>query len=302
MRKFALLLVVALALVSCSEPGGPSALEEDADRPVETSTSPADGKGSGKQDDKSDAGGAKKKGTKREMGGPGGGTDKGEGGGGGQDPYTEGPREDDHSSPLFTAPGDYVYQQSGYERFCGAATCEREDLPDRQSMKVTLEQRSSESAVVVAEARASGNRLMRTTTRFTRGVALVTKVYARFSYEGFTFENSYAPKPPVESLRFPMSDGQSWSGRWTDSTSGTYSFEVGEREELEVGGRVVQAFRVTYEMTFEGEFEGSSDGTVWVDPATRVVVASAGRLDLTSSFGRYVTEGRTRLLSGPRYR
>lgn len=308
MRKIALGLIVVLLFASCSEPGGDTALQDQRARPTDDAIASPDAR---KSEGKKDGTEASKKGrTKRPKAGDDAGSKGGRrdragrprGGQGRTDRYTEGPSEDDHSSALFTAAGDYVYRQSGYERFCDAATCEREELPDRQSVNVGVKRRTSDSAVVVAEAHASGNRMMRTTTRFTRRVASVTDVYARFSYQGFTFENSYQPDPPVESLRFPLSGGESWAGRWRDSTSGTYNFKVVGREQIEVGGSAVQAFKIVYDMTFRGEFNGTSEGTVWVDPATRVAVATSGRLDLESSFGRYTTESRTRLTSGPRYR
>lgn len=309
MRKIALGLIVVLLFASCSEPGGDTARQDQRARPTDDAVaSPDASKSEGKKDG---AEASKKTRTKRPKAGGDAGS-KGRrrdragrsGGGPGRvgDRYTEGPSEDDHSAALFTAAGDYVYRQSGYERFCDAATCEREELPDRQSVNVSVKRRTSDSAVVLAEAHASGNRMTRTTTRFTRLLASVTDVYARFSYQGFTFENSYQPDPPVESLRFPLSDGQSWAGRWRDSTSGTYNFKVAGREQIEVGGRTVQAFKIVYDTTFRGEFNGTSEGTVWVDPATRVAVATSGRLDLESSFGRYTTEARTQLTSGPRYR
>ena len=307
MRKIALALVLSLALVSCSEPAEPTAPTDEAAAPTEKPSAKAGG------GDKKKGDADEKKGTasgddskKKKGGGAGGGSSKGGGGadgaGGSDNPYTEGPGEDDGSSALFTAAGEYVYEQSGYERFCSTTSCERQDLPSRQSLKVTVKARSADSATVVTEAEASDNRLMRTTTRFTRAVAAVTDVYVRFTYEGFTFENSYQPQPPVESLRFPLSEGQKWAGRWRDSTSGTYRFGVAAREEIEVGGAAVQAFKIVYEMTFKGEFDGTSSGTVWVDPATKAVVNASGILDLRSAFGRYTTEGTTRLVSGPRYR
>jgi len=294
-RKIALLAAAVLVLVSCSEPPGPSALDDEASPPA-TEISP----GATKTDDGKAGKDAKKKSATPD----GGSGDDGAAGDDatGDDAYTEGAAEDDHSSALFPAAGDYVYAQSGYERFCDAATCERQSLPDRQTVEVTVKDRARDRAVVVAQAQTSGNRMMRTTTTFTPGVAAVTNVYARFSYQGFTFENSYQPDPPVESLRFPLSEGRSWSGRWRDSTSGTYGFDVVGREQVEVRGAAVQAFKIDYEMTFTGEFEGTSNGTVWVDPATRVVVSATGRLDLRSAFGRYTTEGTTQLVSGPDYR
>lgn len=301
MRKTALALVALLVLAGCSEPGGTGALEGDPVVSPNETEAASPGKKADDDKKKPGGGGGKKRadGNKRDDGS--GGQDDG-GDDGTDDPYTEGAEEDDNSSALFPAAGRYEYQQSGYERFCSATSCERQNLPDLQAIDVAVKNRTSERAVVVAEAQASGNRVMRTTTLFTRRVAAVTNVYTRFTYQGFTYENSYQPDPPVESLRFPLADGKRWSGEWRDSTSGTYSFVVAGREQIEVGGGAVQAFKIDYEMTFRGEFEGSSRGSVWIDPATRVAVVASGKLDLRSAFGRYTTEGRTQLTSGPRYR
>lgn len=300
MKKTALAFVALLVLASCSEPGAPGALEDDpVASPNETeASSPGKKAGAGKK--KPDGGDGKRK-AGGKQGDNGSGEDDGGDDDGADDRYTEGAEEDDNSSALFTAAGRYEYKQSGYERFCSATSCERQDLPERQTIDVTVRDRTSERAVVVAEAEASGNRVVRTTTLFTRRVAAVTNVYTRFTYEGFTYENTYQPDPPVVSLRFPLSDGKRWSGEWRDSTSGTYSFVVAGREQIEVGGAAVQAFKIDYEMTFRGEFEGSSQGSVWIDPATRVAVVASGKLDLRSAFGRYTTDGRTQLTSGPRY-
>lgn len=302
MRKIALALVLTLALVSCSEPAKPGAPSDGAAAPSPGASSGPGAAGKDHDEGGKDKGGSPEDGSKKK--GAGGGSSEGDEGGNGDpdEPYNEGPGEDDGSSALFTAAGDYVYEQSGYERFCSTASCERQELPDRQALTVTVKERSSDSATVVTEAHASDNRLMRTTTRFSRADAVVTEVYARFTYEGFTFENSYQPQPPVESLRLPLSEGRSWSGEWRDSTSGTYRFEVVGRDEVEVSGAAVQAFKIDYEMTFRGEFDGSSSGTVWVDPATKVPVRASGTLDLRSAFGRYTTEATTRLASGPGYR
>ena len=209
--------------------------------------------------------------------------------------------EDDRSSAVYPAAGRYLYRQSGFERFCQATRCEDQALPSTQPIHVSLGDPSPDSATVVSEIEASGNRTMRTTAEFTRRSALVTEVYARFSYEGFTFENTYRPEPPVESLRFPLREGNAWSGRWKDSTSGDYSIEVIDLEEVSVGGAAINAFKLSSVTNFEGEFDGSAKALIWVDPATKVVVKTTGRLDLRSAFGRYITEFSNTLRSGPGY-
>jgi hypothetical protein len=155
--------------------------------------------------------------------------------------------------------------------------------------------------VVVSEARASDNRVVRTTVKFTPRKALITEVFTRFQRGNFSFSDSYHPEPPVESLRFPLRSNTSWSGSWKDKTSGDYSIKVMDREQVTVGGSTVDAFRLQTETTFRGQFDGKSEVTVWFDPETKTVVKNDGMIDVKSTFGRYRSEFRTSLASGPNY-
>ena len=218
------------------------------------------------------------------------------------EPSSEAAPEDGGSPALHPAAGRYLYDQSGYERFCQAASCDQRALPARQPVVVTLGKRGREHAVVVSEIHSSDSRVVTTRTTFTRRNALVTDVFARFSYEGFTFENSYEPRPPVRSLRFPLKKGAGWSGTWEDSTSGDYSVNVLGRDGVRVDGAAIEAYKLATVTEFRGEFTGSSKAIIWVDAATKSVVKTSGKIDLRSSFGRYISEFNTTLRSGPRYR
>lgn len=212
------------------------------------------------------------------------------------------PSDGSGSSALaYPAAGTYVYAQSGYEEFCQTTSCEREDLPREQSVQTTYRKRSENAATLVSEARMSSSRLTRTTYRFTSEKALITDVYTRFEYENVRFEDSYRPDPPVEALRFPLTPGQSWSGRWKDKTSGRYEISVGPRERVRTATGTVSAFRIDTSVRFEGQFEGSSDALVWFDPDTKTIVKSEGEMDIRSAFGRYRSEFSTVLDSGPGY-
>lgn len=298
MKKFLVLsLASLLSLGACSdgsEPGTASSPEPPAAERTEASGKPTAG-GTPKSPEPK----KRQRGRSDEGEDPVGETEGsvGEGSKDGGDVFNDGGGEDDNSSALHPAAGRYVYSQTGYERFCQAATCDQQPLPARQPIVVTVQQ----PGVVVSEIRASDNRIVRTTTVFSRKDARVTHVYARFSYEGFSFENSYEPRPPVVSLRFPLKEGARWSGSWEDSTSGDYSVDVLGREGLEVNGAAVQAYKLATVTNFRGEFSGSSKALVWVDPATKAVVKTSGKLDLRSSFGRYVTEFNNMLRSGPGY-
>ncbi len=214
----------------------------------------------------------------------------------------DGGGEDDGSSAFAPTPGTYVYDQTGFEEFCDASSCEREDLPPTQEVATSYERRSADEIVVVTEAESSDSRFTKTTTRHTRAHALITNVQIRFNYEGFRFNNSYQPQPPVESVRYPLQEGSSWSGAWKDSTSGTYSIEVGAKRAVTVGNATVQAFPVRTRTTFSGEFDGRATVVTWIDPATATTVKLAGEIQVESVFGRYGSEFSASLRSGPGYR
>jgi hypothetical protein len=227
--------------------------------------------------------------------------DGGEGTEEGDDGLTEGSGEDDNSSAVYPAAGNYSYSQNGYEEFCNGPQCDRHALPRSQPVRITHQDAGADAAVIVMEMQSSDNRLTRSTMRFSRAGAVITKVYVRFAYEGFVFEETYTPKPPVEALRFPLETGASWRGSWKDSTSGDYAIRVLEREAVEVGGRTVQAFRVETITDFRGQFNGRSKIETWIDPATKAIVQTDGVLNVNSAFGRYSTSFSTQLASGPGY-
>lgn len=202
---------------------------------------------------------------------------------------------------VYPAAGRYVYAQSGYEKFCSRASCDRQALPPRQNVRITLRDRTKDRAVVTSRASASDDRMLRTTATYERGHALITDVYTRLTYEGFAFENEYHPAPPVESLRFPLRDGAAWRGTWQDSTSGSYEVRVFGPTAVRVRGRAVRTFQVATVTEFEGELTGEAKTLAWIDPATKAVVKLSGSVDLDSAYGRYVTEFSTSLRSGPRY-
>ena len=290
-RQVMVVLSVALVAAGCSapEPSPPDAPEAAAS-PTARESKP----GATPKDGKPRPGGKRRS---RERSGK-----KGDGGGSPFAGTGEGRRENDAGSVAFPAPGDYVYKQNGFERFCQSGACDRRDLPNVQRVATSVERRGDDEAVVVSEAQVSERRFSRTTVRFTRDAAFITKVYARFGYGAFNFENTYRPDPPVESLRFPLRAGMKWSGSWKDDVSGTYRIEVSRRMTIAVAGRAVETFRLATQTSFRGDFSGQATVTLWVDPETRAVVRTDGRMSLRSSFGSYDTEFLTVLRSGPGYR
>lgn len=285
----ALCVLVLLGACSTEQEASPDANEVESEGPA------ADDSEANKDD------------TKRSPGarpGGAGADDKKKGAGvasGGGSATEDGGGEDDGSSAFAPAPGTYVYDQSGFEEFCDATDCERQDLPPTQEVATSHKDGSGEAVVAVTEAESSDSRYTKTTTRHTRRHALITNVQVRFNYEGFSFNNSYQPDPPVEAVRYPLQEGSSWSGEWKDSTSGEYSIDVGPSRSVMVGNATVQAYPVRTRTTFTGEFEGNADVITWIDPATAAVVKIEGDLRVKSVFGRYASEFSATLRSAPGY-
>lgn len=308
MRKPVALLFALLTLVSCSEAGtdAPSAApssQEGEEAAGDRKDAQPDERGDEeprkkKVSDKPDGGEADNPsgdGSRRDSGG------SEDDGGQGRNAFNDSGSEDDGSSAAFPAPGNYLYAQSGFEKFCAGGRCERQALPKQQTARISVTSRSGEGATVVTEASSSDDRVLRTTTDYNDSHALITEVYTRLSYEGFVFENEYHPAPPVESLRFPLRDGAAWKGSWEDSTSGNYEVRIFGPTSLSVAGRARRAFQVATTTRFKGEFNGEAKTLTWIDPATKAVVKLSGSADLTSTYGRYITEFSTSLRSGPGY-
>lgn len=285
--------VVLLLLVACG-PDEPTAAVDPGEQAGEGTKAPGDDGAGGAGSKKTDgSGGAKRMGEGAENDD---GTRVRGGSIGGEG------AEDDSSSAWYPQRGVYTYGQSGWEEFCDATSCDKQDLPETQAVKTTYKEQSPSVVVVVTEAETSDNRLVRTTTRHTREGAFVTNVYVKFDYQNTSFNNSYEPEPPVEVLRLPLENGMAWSGEWSDRTSGDYEIDVGARESVRVGGRTVQAFPIHSVTNFRGDFDGTATVTVWVDPATAAVVKTKASMDLDSFFGTYRTKFTATLRDGPAYR
>ncbi len=295
MKKLTAAALALLLLMACASEG---------DTPAEpTDVASNDGAGQGEQNK---AAKKESRGDKRTPSGESpeeasaGGTSAG--GGDTSEDRDEGDSTSGGSASAYPASGTYTFSQSGYEEFCdNTGSCDKEKLPPRQPTDVGYESSSSDSALVVAEQKQSDSRLTRTWTRFTPSGAHITKVYVKFNYSGFTFERTYEPDPPVEALRFPFTTGESWSGEWKASTSGSYSVKVGRKTTFEIGGRNVDAYRIETTTEFRGDFEGKSRIIAYIDPDTKAIVATDGVLNVTSRFGRYTTVFETRLSNGPGY-
>ena len=219
-----------------------------------------------------------------------------------RDPTRETAGEDDASSTFYPAAGTYTYDQKGSEQFCDASSCEEQDLPPTQVVRTTHGSSRGGEVVVITNAKASNSRSVRTQTTHSREGAFITNVRIHFEYQGFTFNNSYQPSPPVEAVRLPLRKGAAWQGRWQDSTSGDYNVDVGAVSSVSVAGGTVQAFPLHTVTNFRGEFEGRADVTVWIDPATSAIVRTQGEIRVKSVFGSYFTRFDSTLRSAPGYR
>ncbi len=202
---------------------------------------------------------------------------------------------------LFPATGRYRYSQTGYEDFCQAGTCRREPLPGVQTIATRLLGRSGARATVESQERGSRYRTVRIVTAYTPERALLTDVSFRVSYQGLTYSRAYRPRPPIASLRFPLSPGRRWSGRWDAPTSGSYVVRVVGRDPVTAAGRRIGAVKVATTTYLRGELRGRVDVTAWIDPRTKAVVRMIGDVDVASTVGRYISKFHALLASAPGY-
>lgn len=253
--------------------GGSSPGDEDGATVAPSDAPGDDGAGSGPEDSAGGDG----------AGNGDGGNGAGESGGGGD--ASGGDASD------YMAAGDYVYDQKGFERLCSGPSCDKQPLPDTATITATYESESGDGATIVTEARSSDRQTVTTTTRHTPDAALITKVVIDFAYSGFSFSQTYEPKPPIVSLSFPLEPGKTWRGRWKAQTSGDYRMKV-----LGVSEGVYRIHTVT---NFRGEFSGRAQATVWVDGDTRAIIRTDGQIAVASRFGEYTSDFRTTLRSAP---
>ncbi|HEX2057493.1 MAG TPA: hypothetical protein VHI71_03910 [Actinomycetota bacterium] len=289
--------VLLLLLCSCSDPQGTEPGEtavtagEDATAEPDPAGRAEDGSGAGSGGNR----GGKATGSSARGGGSGGGG--GRGSGPGDRSLAGGPR----GSTGYPSAGDYVYEQDGWEKFCQGPSCSKDPLPETATTTASYSERSQDAAVIVTETQASRQQKLTATTRYTAAKALVTKVVIEFDYSGFNFSQSYEPQPPVESLLFPLSAHDGWRGRWKARTSGDYRVEVAGREGVSVGGRTISAYRLETVTNFRGDFSGRAQMSVWIDPATAMVLGTDGEIAVASGFGEYTSNFETTLRSGPGY-
>jgi hypothetical protein len=215
----------------------------------------------------------------------------------------EGKRDEaQRPKPRFAFPraGSYVYSQQGYEEFC-TSTCASDPLPRMRSASVSHDAGSRNAIVVIETTRVSSHRTLRTVTRHTRTAARVAEVVDVFTGDGTRHRIRYRPAPTIETLELPLRAGNAWSGAWRGTASGSYRMRVGGFDRIRTAGRSIRAARIVVRMGFRGRYDGYGVVTLWVDPASRVTVASVGSIEVSSGFGRYTSDFDTRLRRGPGY-
>ena len=300
-RRALAVAAALLLLAGCSDPQGTQPGDAVA------SADPGDA-GSGDGGDKAGSGkdGGKPGGSGKARGGNGGGGSNGDSGGGnggaGPDASgTGGEGGSNGSGAPYPAAGEYVYSQNGFEKFCQGPSCEKNDLPETQTINATYEARSAGTATIVTEAHPSERQTMTTTTRYSPDKAVITKVVVNFAYGSFTFSQTYEPQPPVEALRFPLQAGKKWSGRWDARTSGDYRMKVVSVDDFTFDGRPAKVYRIDTVTNFKGDFSGRAQTTIWIDARTRAIVQTEGKIAVASSFGEYTSDFQTLIQSGPGY-
>lgn len=292
-RSLAAAAALLLLLGACSDPQGTepgdaaptagAAGDAGSDEPTSGGTEDGTSKdGSGAKPGGS--GGSKTGGGKGDSGGGG---KRGPGSGGDGEAFAGGSGEPSG----YLAAGEYVYDQTGFERFCQGPRCDKNQLPDTATISTSYESQSGDEAVIVTETRSSEQQTVTTTTRHTPQQALITKVVIDFAYGSFNFSQTYEPRPPIESLSFPLEVGKSWGGRWKARTSGDYRVKVTGVED--------GVYRLETVTNFKGDFSGRAQATVWVDGDTRAIVRTDGDVAVASGFGEYSSSFRTTLRSAP---
>jgi len=139
-------------------------------------------------------------------------------------------------------------------------------------------------------------------------------VYARRSVSlrrlEMAFETSLAnfsvtlqPDRSVVLLRSPLQPGASWEGSWSGDVPGSYSVEVlGETTSRTPAGSF-RSIRVRTVLTWQGEHQGTLDVISWIDPRSRVLLESSGRVIAATGVQNqnYEASFTTLLVSGPGY-
>jgi hypothetical protein len=88
---------------------------------------------------------------------------------------------------------------------------------------------------------------------------------------------------PVPAVLFATDSGSKWSGAFTGSTNGSYSFTALGRRSFRLGSRRMTVTGVRSSVSYRGAVDGTQTTTAWVSLAHRLVVTEA--VDLRERLG-----------------
>lgn len=160
--------------------------------------------------------------------------------------------------------------------------------------------RTSGADALELEFRIAEGRTVQVDARFTPSAATLHRFQAQFTEAGITQTETIEPQPPLTLLKFPLSQGARWSGRFTDGESkGEYSFRVTGRETIQAGGGRVGAWKVEGSIDASGDGEASILLTTWIDPESRTFVRISGSIDATYELARYKATFTDTLINAP---
>jgi hypothetical protein len=205
------------------------------------------------------------------------------------------------SLPLPTA-GSYSFVQGGWEELCQASNCDRSDLPPSQSLDISYSKKTPTRAVFLSKTEGSGSRSQTITYDVRSDEALITKLESTFSSGAFSFKAEIVPSPPVQAGAFPLTVGETWSGRWddrNDNIDGSYRFDVVGRDRMSIDGKPEEVVVVDTSMVLSGDYRGTNEMRLWVIPDEFTIVASKGFTEIESQYGTYRSRFTTSYRSGP---
>ena len=200
------------------------------------------------------------------------------------------------------AAGSYSFVQGGWEELCQASNCDRSDLPPSQTVEISYDEKTATRAVFLSRTEGSGSRSQTITYDVRNDEALITRLESTFSSGAFNFTAEIVPSPPVRAGMFPVTVGDSWSGRWedrNDNIDGAYRFDVVGQDRMSIDGKQEDVAVVDTTMVLSGDYRGTNEMRLWVIPDEFTIVASKGFTEIESQYGTYRSRFTTSYRSGP---
>jgi hypothetical protein len=221
--------------------------------------------------------------------------------GDGGDAAKKSERSDRPSLPI-PAAGSYSFVQGGWEELCQTSNCDRSDLPPSQTVDISYDKKTATRAVFLSRTEGSGSRSQTITYDVRSDEASITKLESTFSSGAFSFTAEIVPAPAVRAAEFPLTVGDSWSGRWedrSDNIDGTYRFDVVRRDRMSIDGKPEEVAVVDTRMVLSGDYSGTNEMRLWIVPDEFTILASKGSTEIESQYGTYRSRFTTSYRSGP---